>query len=73
MVVTEEIVATICFCNYSFSPKGAGNAEFGSVTGYKFKQGVDVDLGGSGKTYTDALDDAFAKTGTPKSDFEVTK
>ena len=24
MVVTSKTVATICFCNYSLSPKGAG-------------------------------------------------
>lgn len=53
--------------------EGVGNPELGSVTGYEFKQGIDLDLRGSGKTYLDALDEAFIRNGTPKSDFRVTK
>lgn len=53
--------------------KGGSKGQLGSKTGYKFKDGVDVDLRGTGKTYNDALDDAFSKTGTPRSEFEVTK
>ena len=47
--------------------------ELGSKTGYKFKNGQDVDFRGTGKTSTDALNEAFKKTETPKSEFEVTK
>jgi LysM repeat protein len=49
------------------------NSEGGSKTGYELKPGVDEDLRGTGKTYQDALDDAFKKTGVPKEDFKVTK
>ncbi|EKQ50590.1 MULTISPECIES: polymorphic toxin type 47 domain-containing protein [unclassified Clostridium] len=59
--------------NYRLSPNGESKAELGNVTGYVFKEGVDVDLRGTGKTYIDALEDAFSKIGTAKSDFQVTK
>jgi hypothetical protein len=45
--------------------------ELGSKTGYQFKKGADVDLRGSEKTFDDSLNEAFNKTGTPKSEFEV--
>ena len=47
--------------------------ELGSKTGYKFKNGVDIDFRGTGKTSADALNEAFKKTETPRSEFEVTK
>jgi len=47
--------------------------EIGSKTGYKFKEGVDLDLRGTGNTYRDALNEAFKRTGVPKEDFVVTK
>ncbi|MBA4496330.1 polymorphic toxin type 47 domain-containing protein [Paenactinomyces guangxiensis] len=53
--------------------KGTDNTELGSVTGYKFKKGVDLDFRGTGKTYKDALDEAFKRTGVPREDFIVTK
>ena len=53
--------------------KGGTNSELGSVTGYKFKEDIDIDLRGTGKSYKDALSEAFNKTGLNKSDFEVTK
>lgn len=44
--------------------------------GYKLKQGIDLDWRKSGKTYKDALDEAFNilenKYGAKRSDFEVT-
>jgi hypothetical protein len=33
----------------------------------------DLDLRGTGKTYRDALDEAFKRTGIPRDQFEVTK
>lgn len=45
----------------------------GSVTGYEFKEGVDIDLRGTGKDYKDALQMAFDKVGVNKSDIPVTK
>jgi len=43
-------------------------------TALRYKLGPnDVDWRGTGKTVTDALDNAFAKTGHARSDFNVTK
>lgn len=53
--------------------QSAGKTELGSVTGYKLKDGVDLDLRGTGRTYNDALSEAFNRTGIPREDFEVTK
>ena len=47
--------------------------KIGSKTGYKFKEGVDLDFRGTGKTYKDALDEAFSRTGVPKEDFVVVR
>lgn len=47
MVVTEEIVATICICNYSFSPKGIIKADIlkqNRVNGKLFEDSVKNDL-----------------------------
>ncbi|MED4327550.1 polymorphic toxin type 47 domain-containing protein, partial [Bacillus licheniformis] len=49
------------------------NTKLGSITGYKFKKGIDLDFRGTGKTYKDALDEAFKRTGVPKKEFKVTK
>ncbi|MCK9206918.1 MAG: polymorphic toxin type 47 domain-containing protein, partial [Salinivirgaceae bacterium] len=40
---------------------------------YQLKRGLDLDWRGTGKTWKDALDEAFKKTGYSKEDFEVTK
>ncbi|ENA0608834.1 DUF4150 domain-containing protein [Enterobacter bugandensis] len=40
---------------------------------WKFNSQKDVDLRGTGKTYRDALDKAFQRTGIPREQFEVTK
>jgi hypothetical protein len=53
--------------------KGTGNTELGKITGYKFKEGVDLDFRGTGKTYRDALNEAFIRTGVPRTEFTVTK
>ncbi len=52
--------------------KGSGKAGLGS-NGYQPKPGIDIDFRGSGKTYKDALDEAFKRTGVPKEEFEVKK
>ena len=52
---------------------GEINSELGSVTGYRFKEGIDTDFRGTGKSYKDALNKAFDNIGLNKSDFEVTK
>ncbi|MHB8066091.1 MAG: polymorphic toxin type 47 domain-containing protein, partial [Ruminiclostridium sp.] len=78
-VLMPELEDEISYGIVTFVPggsvlgEGAGKGQLGSKTGYKFKDGVDVDLRGTGKTYNDALDGAFSKTGTPKSEFEVTE
>ncbi|PIT48508.1 hypothetical protein BHC46_04650 [Snodgrassella alvi] len=41
--------------------------------GYVWKPGIDADLRGTGKTYQDALNQAFNKLGIDKSEFSVTK
>jgi hypothetical protein len=56
------------YASTGFSENG-GN----SKTGYEFKPGVDEDFRGTGKTYQDAVEEAFKKTGIPKEDFKVTK
>lgn len=53
--------------------KGTGNTELGKITGYKFKEDVDLDFRGTGKTYRDALNEAFIRTGVPRTEFTVTK
>ena len=40
---------------------------------YYLNASLDLDLRGTGKTYKDALDEAFRRTGIDKSNFEVTK
>ena len=45
----------------------------GSVTGYEFKEGKDIDLRGSGKNYKDALKIAAEKAGIDISDLPVSK
>ncbi|MEK4381932.1 polymorphic toxin type 47 domain-containing protein [Aeribacillus sp. FSL K6-2848] len=55
------------------STKGADNTELGKITGYKFKEDVDLDFRGTGKTYRDALNEAFIRTGVPRTEFTVTK
>ncbi len=51
---------------------GGVNTKLGEITGYKFKQGSDIDLRGN-STFDEALAKAFEKTGLQKSDFNVTK
>ncbi len=48
------------------------NTELGSITGYK-KKDIDIDFRNTGKTYKDALEIAFEKTGIKADDFAVTK
>ncbi|MED0652478.1 polymorphic toxin type 47 domain-containing protein [Aeribacillus composti] len=43
------------------------------MTGYKFKEDVDLDFRGTGKTYRDSLNEAFIRTGVPRTEFTVTK
>ena len=40
---------------------------------WKFNSQKDIDLRDTGKTYRDALDEAFKRTGIPREQFEVTK
>jgi uncharacterized protein RhaS with RHS repeats len=40
---------------------------------WKFNSQKDIDSRGTGKTYRDALDEAFKRTGIPRDQFEVTK
>ncbi|WAK00978.1 polymorphic toxin type 47 domain-containing protein [Methylobacter sp. YRD-M1] len=40
---------------------------------WEFNPQKDVDLRGTAKTYRDALDEAFKRTGIPKEEFEVSK
>jgi len=50
-----------------------GNGEGLSGNNWKFDPSKDVDWRGTGKTYRDALDEAFRRTGLSKDQFEVTK
>ncbi|MEF2246470.1 S8 family serine peptidase [Paenibacillus sp. IITD108] len=50
--------------------KGAGLTGGGN---WKYNADKDLDLRGTGKTYKDALDEAFKRTGVPKDQFNVTK
>ncbi|MDR9796364.1 polymorphic toxin type 47 domain-containing protein [Aeribacillus pallidus] len=43
------------------------------MTGYKFKEDVDLDFRGTGKTYRDSLNEAFIRAGVPRTEFTVTK
>lgn len=54
-------------------PLGLTCGEGLTGSNWKFNPQKDVDLRGTGKTYSDALDEAFKRTGIPKNEFEVTK
>ena len=41
--------------------------------GYDFKNGIDVDLRGTGTSLNQAINEAFRRPGVPKEHFEVTK
>lgn len=53
-------------------PKNNPTQEGTSKLKYKLKP-QDLDWRGSGKSYKDALEEAFNRTGVPKDQFEVTK
>jgi|JI8StandDraft_1071087.scaffolds.fasta_scaffold156713_2 hypothetical protein len=57
----------LCACKKNFIK------DIGSLTGYKVKKDSDIDWRNSGKTFEDALQEAFKRTGVPKDQFSERK